>query len=219
METRHHTCEDAPVLRRNRMGKYDRLIAHLNASGSASLTLPLAAIDALVTGDLPVSRARSAWWSGDKRPWAAGGFDAQLDPTGTKVSFTARRVGSAALVPSGPAWPLMMNEAAVELRIVLPLLARLGFGTDDIAAKVPLTFQQGRRGRKPEADFIVFDGPSHTLDTSLLVVEAILQATIRQRRTVASGSVAFAAAPDAVLQAACACCDAIAACAEACTCC
>ena len=35
----------------------------------------------------------------------------------------------------------------------------------------------------------------------------------------ASGSAAFAAAPDAVEQAVCACCDAIAACAEACTCC
>ena len=35
----------------------------------------------------------------------------------------------------------------------------------------------------------------------------------------ASGSAAFAAVPDAVAQAACACCDAIAACAEACTCC
>ena len=34
----------------------------------------------------------------------------------------------------------------------------------------------------------------------------------------ASGSAAFAAAPDAVAQAVCAC-DAIAACAEACTCC
>lgn len=35
----------------------------------------------------------------------------------------------------------------------------------------------------------------------------------------ASGSAAFAAAPDAVAQAVCACCDAIAACAEACSCC
>ena len=35
----------------------------------------------------------------------------------------------------------------------------------------------------------------------------------------ASGSAAFAAAPDVVAQVVCACCDAIAACAEACTCC
>lgn len=43
--------------------------------------------------------------------------------------------------------------------------------------------------------------------------------TLAALALLASGSVAFAAAPDAVLQAACACCDAIAACAEACTCC
>ena len=43
--------------------------------------------------------------------------------------------------------------------------------------------------------------------------------TIAALVLLASGSAAFAAAPDGVAQAVCACCDAIAACAEACACC
>jgi hypothetical protein len=64
------------------------------------------------------------------------------------------------------------NEAAVELRAVLPLLYDLGYSNDDIAPKVPVVFQEGRKGRKPEADFVVYAGPLRTPDTSLLVVEA-----------------------------------------------
>lgn len=154
------------------MGKYDRLISHLKEAKAQATAMPMAMVDALTTGGLPDSRARAAWWSGDKRPWGAAGFDARLEP-GDVVTFTARS-GPTAVPPVVPVavWTPMMNEAAVELRLILPLLDRLGYETADIAAKVPVTFQQGRRGRKPEADFIVFDGPSHTLDTSLLVVEA-----------------------------------------------
>jgi Type I restriction enzyme R protein N terminus (HSDR_N) len=64
------------------------------------------------------------------------------------------------------------NEADVELRLVLPLLHALGYEREDIAAKYPVEFREGRVGRKPEADFVCFSGPLHTRDTSLVVVEA-----------------------------------------------
>jgi type I site-specific restriction endonuclease len=43
---------------------------------------------------------------------------------------------------------------------------------EDIAGKYPVIFQQGRVGRRPEADFVCFSGPLHVRDTSLVVVEA-----------------------------------------------
>lgn len=64
------------------------------------------------------------------------------------------------------------NEATVELRLVIPLLHVLGYEASDISPKHPVVFQEGRSGRKPEADFVVFYGPIHNKDTSLLVVEA-----------------------------------------------
>jgi len=64
------------------------------------------------------------------------------------------------------------NEADVELRLVLPLLHALGYEPDDIASKYPVEFREGRVGRKPEADFVCFNGPLHTRDASLVVVEA-----------------------------------------------
>lgn len=67
------------------------------------------------------------------------------------------------------------NEAEVEIAFVLPLLRRLGYAPTDIDPKVAVTFQQGRKGgpgRKPEADFVVYAGPIHSRDTSLIVVEA-----------------------------------------------
>jgi hypothetical protein len=71
-------------------------------------------------------------------------------------------------VPSGP----FANEADVEIRLVLPLLHALGYEDSDIHPKYPVVFQEGRRGRKPEADFVVFYGPLHNKDQSLIVVEA-----------------------------------------------
>lgn len=64
------------------------------------------------------------------------------------------------------------NEAEVELRVVLPLLTALGYSTEDIAPKFAVKFQAGRRGRNPEADFVVFYGASRDKDHSLIVVEA-----------------------------------------------
>jgi hypothetical protein len=64
------------------------------------------------------------------------------------------------------------SEADVELRLVLPLLAALGYKTEDVAPKYPIVFREGRIGRKPEADFVCFNGPLRNRDTSLLVVEA-----------------------------------------------
>lgn len=63
------------------------------------------------------------------------------------------------------------NEADVELRLVEPLLQALGFEISDIAKGHPVIFQQGRAGRPNEADYVVFDGPLRTKDTSLIVVE------------------------------------------------
>lgn len=68
--------------------------------------------------------------------------------------------------------PEFLNEAAVELRVIYPLLLRLGYAPDDIVPKYPIVFQQGRRGRKPEADFVVFSEVPHGRKTSLIVVEA-----------------------------------------------
>ncbi len=66
----------------------------------------------------------------------------------------------------------LRGEGNVELRLVIPLLHALGYDDDDIDAKFPVVFQEGRLGRKPEADFVCFYGPLHNRDTSLLVVEA-----------------------------------------------
>jgi hypothetical protein len=66
----------------------------------------------------------------------------------------------------------LTNEADVELRLVEPLLRALGYQDDDIAPKYPVQFQEGRTGRKPEADYVCFAGPLKNRDTSLLVVEA-----------------------------------------------
>jgi len=64
------------------------------------------------------------------------------------------------------------READVENRLVLPLLAALGYSTADIRPKYPVIFQQGRKGRPHEADFAVFAREPHGPETSLLVVEA-----------------------------------------------
>jgi len=67
------------------------------------------------------------------------------------------------------------NEADVETRLVLPLLQTLGYSPADIRSKQAIDFQMGRekrKGRKPEADFVVYGGEPHGRATSLMVVEA-----------------------------------------------
>jgi hypothetical protein len=64
------------------------------------------------------------------------------------------------------------NEATVELQFVLPLLSLLGYGKEDIAPKYPVTFQEGRKGRRHEADFVVFSGRGRSKAHALIVVEA-----------------------------------------------
>ena len=65
------------------------------------------------------------------------------------------------------------SEANVELRLVIPLLEALGYDRSvDVASKYPVEFQQGRAGRKPEADFVCFYGPLRDRNNSLFVVEA-----------------------------------------------
>jgi hypothetical protein len=64
------------------------------------------------------------------------------------------------------------NEAAVETRLILPLLRALGYDDADIRPKYPVIFQEGRRGRKHEADYVVFAEKPHSRATSLIVVEA-----------------------------------------------
>lgn len=64
------------------------------------------------------------------------------------------------------------NEADVETRLVLPLLAALGYARDEIVAKPGIIFQEGRRGRKPEADYIVYAGSDLDTRQALIVVEA-----------------------------------------------
>jgi hypothetical protein len=64
------------------------------------------------------------------------------------------------------------NEASVETRLVIPLLHALGYDNNDISPKYSVTFQEGGRGRKHEADFVVFDASTHNVNTSLIVIEA-----------------------------------------------
>lgn len=66
----------------------------------------------------------------------------------------------------------MVSEAEVETRLILPLLESLGYGSDEITPKPGIVFQEGRKGRNPEADFIVHERPKWTKQTSLIVVEA-----------------------------------------------
>ncbi len=64
------------------------------------------------------------------------------------------------------------NEASVETRLIIPLLNELGYINSDIFPKYPIIFQEGRKGRKPEADFVVFCDIPHDKNTSLIVIEA-----------------------------------------------
>ncbi|RQU87053.1 hypothetical protein DF133_21510 [Burkholderia cenocepacia] len=64
------------------------------------------------------------------------------------------------------------NEATVEVQFVASLLDAIGYKHDDIAAKHPVEFQEGRESKKKFADFVVFDGSSRESDHSLFVVEA-----------------------------------------------
>jgi Type I restriction enzyme R protein N terminus (HSDR_N) len=73
---------------------------------------------------------------------------------------------------STPAVDVLRGEGNVEHRLVLPLLHALGYEDNEIESKYPVAFQQGRRGRKPEADFVCFYGPLRDRSNSLLVVEA-----------------------------------------------
>lgn len=65
-----------------------------------------------------------------------------------------------------------VDEATVELQLVLPLLSLLDYGTDDIAPKHTVKFQEGRKGRPHEADFAIFNGGGRSKTDALLVVEA-----------------------------------------------
>jgi hypothetical protein len=64
------------------------------------------------------------------------------------------------------------SEADVESRLVLPLLHATGYSNAEIVPKYPVVFQEGRRGRPHEADFVCFWEGVRTRDNSLLVVEA-----------------------------------------------
>ncbi len=66
----------------------------------------------------------------------------------------------------------LATEADVELRLVVPLLHALGYEDSDIAPKHPVVFQEGRVGRRPEPDYVCFNGPTRDKSASLLVVEA-----------------------------------------------
>lgn len=67
---------------------------------------------------------------------------------------------------------MLGREGNVEHRLVLPLLHALGYQSEEIESKYPVEFQQGRVGRKHEADFVCFYGVLHDKSNSLLVVEA-----------------------------------------------
>ncbi len=64
------------------------------------------------------------------------------------------------------------NEAEVEQRLLLPMLRALGYADEEITPKAPIIFQEGRKGRPHEADFVVHEGHYLNEDTTLIVVEA-----------------------------------------------
>lgn len=64
------------------------------------------------------------------------------------------------------------NEASVEHYLIQPMLAALGYELTDISPKHPVIFREGRVGRKPEADFVIFYGESRSKDASLITIEA-----------------------------------------------
>lgn len=65
------------------------------------------------------------------------------------------------------------NEAEVETKLLAPMFAALGYDTDtQLAWHPPVTFQEGRKGRKPEADMVLYADLRRTVDASLIVVEA-----------------------------------------------
>ena len=66
------------------------------------------------------------------------------------------------------------REASVEVWLVQPLLEALGHDRCCIEPQVPVLFQEGRekrKGRKPEADFVVYAELPFSRATSLIVVE------------------------------------------------
>lgn len=63
------------------------------------------------------------------------------------------------------------NEADVEHQFVVPLLAALGYLSEEVAPKYPVKFQEGRRGRPHEADLVVFCG-SRVTGNALITIEA-----------------------------------------------
>jgi hypothetical protein len=67
----------------------------------------------------------------------------------------------------------LRGETTVEDRIIMPLFAELGYSDEDRERGVPVEFMYGsRRGRRPEADFVYFDGVDRSADNSLVTVEA-----------------------------------------------
>jgi hypothetical protein len=67
---------------------------------------------------------------------------------------------------------VLSSEAAVEWHVIEPLLTRLKYDKDDVSPKHTVVFQEGGKGRKHEADFVVFSGRPHGDSTSLMVIEA-----------------------------------------------
>lgn len=65
------------------------------------------------------------------------------------------------------------NEGEVETKFLFPLFLALGFDHDAIKPKVPaITHGTKKRGRKTEADFVVYAGHPYDRDTSLITLEA-----------------------------------------------
>jgi len=82
------------------------------------------------------------------------------------------------------------SEKEVEIRFIIPLLHRLGYGEDDRSDGYPVEIFEGVRKTTKEADFVLFDGVERSKDTALMVVEAKasgkhLQDYIGQARTYA----------------------------------
>ncbi|HTC22342.1 MAG TPA: type I restriction enzyme HsdR N-terminal domain-containing protein, partial [bacterium] len=77
---------------------------------------------------------------------------------------------------SESSWPnfenlSLQNEADVETRFIYPLVQALGFETNEIYSKVPIEFNEGKKGRKHEADFVLAPGGQKQLEKTWIVIE------------------------------------------------
>lgn len=96
------------------------------------------------------------------------------EPFSSKLTFTVLDV---APWPTGKWFAKMAglwfeSEAEVEATYLVPMLHQLGFEDGDINMQCNVTIPKGQRHETVKVDIAVFDGPEHTGNSPLLIIEA-----------------------------------------------